>query len=529
MTAHQRPLRPVGASLRLSDAAGSSPGAGLILRVLLGLAVLGALVVLCATRAGIGLSTDSVAYIDGARRLARGDGFTGSFTGQVGPITHWPPLYPALLAGLGLLGIDPLVGARVLAPLLFGANVFVAGWIVWRHDSGKMLPALASSVLVLVSADLLEIHSWGWSEPLFILLASLGTHHLTVYLGCPRLRGRLGTAAALVGFAALTRFVGVAVILAGGVAILWLASGRWLQRGVDAVLFTVASATPLALWMLRSRLLSGSSTDRELVLHPIGLQPLLSAERTVSAWLVPPILPGRIRALLLIAVLAAIVFGVVREPTIIAKVTGSPGSRLLKTLLCFVVVYGGFIALSITLLDADVTYDARILSPIHFLLLVAVGLILAATPRARTYMWAGVAAVALLQAAHAARWVRTAGDGLGYAGRVWRESALWGVIARLPERVPLYSNAYDAIYIHTGRATRPLPGKFNPNSLVVDDQYRHRLAALRSELAENSGVVIYFPLGASRTYMPTEAELQTGLAPFESRRVRDGTLYRVSR
>ncbi|CAN5819658.1 hypothetical protein BH23GEM7_BH23GEM7_03580 [soil metagenome] len=509
---------------------GLRPEARLILLSLLGLAILGVLAILFATRNGIGLSTDSVVYIDSARRLVRGDGFTGGFTGHVGPITHWPPLYPSALAALALLGLDPLVGARILALLLFGANVFVVGWLVWRHGSGGILPALASSLLVLVSADLLEIHSWGWSEPLFLLLCALGLHHLALYLAHPHRRRRLIAAAAFVGLAALTRYLGVTVIMAGGLAILWLAPGRWLRRGVDALLFGVLSTVPLALWMLRNLLLSGTPTSRALVVNPIGLEQLLTAARTVSAWLVPPILPGSIRIVLLIAALAVMVVGVVRTPTVFLEVLQSPGSPLLKAILLFVTVYGAFLALFISLFDADVTFDARLLSPLHFLLLVGLGLVLAGAQRAGRWMWIAVCVVALLQTVHAAAWVRAAESGLGYAGRSWRESALWRVIEQLPEQTPLYSNAYDAVYIHTARPTRPLPSKFNPNSLVADDQYRERLASLRAELAQTGGVVIYsLPMGPWRPYMPTEAELEQGLAPFESRRFPDATLYQVSR
>ncbi len=495
--------------------------------MLLGLTILGALAVLIVTRNGIGLSTDSVVYIDAARRLAQGDGFTSGFNGHVGPITHWPPLYSVVLAGIGVFGIDPLFGARILAALLFGANVFLVGLLVWRHGSGGFLPAIASSLLMLVSADLLEVHAWAWSEPLFLLLGGLGIHHLAVYLEYPHSRRRLIAAAALVGLASFTRYLGVTFIIAGGLAILWLASGKWFRRGVDAVLFGLVSMAPLAFWMLRNFLLSGSPADRDLVVNPIGLKHLIMAGSTVSAWMVPPILPLSIRMLLLLGALAAIAVGIVRRPTVIREVLESPGGRLLKTLLCFVVVYGVFLAIFISLFDADVTFDARILSPIHFLLLVAAGLVLASVRRGRRWMWGGLSAVVLLQAVHMVPWSRAAEQGLGWTGPQWRESNLWSVIEQLPAEAPLYSNAYDAVYIYTGRATKPLPGKYNPNSLVSRDRFSDRLASLRAELAQNRGFVIYFPMESWRKYMPTETELEEGLAPFESRRFPDGTLYQV--
>lgn len=496
--------------------------------VLLGLAILGALAVLLVTRHGIGLSTDSVAYVDGARSMARGDGFTSGFSGRIGPITHWPPLYSAVLAGPGLLGVDPLGGARVLASLLFGANVFVAGWLVRRHASTALLPATATSVLVLVSADLLEVHSWAWSEPLFLLLSALGLHHLVVYLEHPHSRRRLFAAAALVGLAALTRYVGVTLIIAGGLAILWLGSGRWLRRGADAVIFGLLSMAPLAFWMLRNFLLTGNGSSRDLVVNPIGMSHLVTAAKAASVWLVPPIVPGSTRTRLLVAAVAAAAIGIVVGRRVFREEPRSRGGRLLRTVLCFVAVYTGFVALTISLFDAAVAFDPRMLAPLHFLLLVAAGVVVAGAPRTPGWMWAGLGALVLLQAAHTAAWARTAQGGLGYSGRALRESELWSEIEQLPERTPLYSNAYDVVYVYTGRAIRPLPTRPDPDTLAADDEYGRRLASLSEELARDSGVVVYLPIGSWRKYMPTEAELDRAFHGADRRRFPDGTLYRMS-
>jgi RNA 3'-terminal phosphate cyclase len=50
---------------------------------------------LLATRAGPGLSPDSVTYVSAARNLTDGHGYSG-FTGSA--LTVFPPAYPALLA-----------------------------------------------------------------------------------------------------------------------------------------------------------------------------------------------------------------------------------------------------------------------------------------------------------------------------------------------------------------------------------------------------------------------------------------------
>jgi len=77
------------------------------------LSVVGGASVLTATRWGIGASPDSVVYVGVARNLLEGRGLTVPFGGAgEALLTQFPPLYPATLAGLGLLGVDPLVAAR---------------------------------------------------------------------------------------------------------------------------------------------------------------------------------------------------------------------------------------------------------------------------------------------------------------------------------------------------------------------------------------------------------------------------------
>src|SRR5512142_3559265 len=96
--------------------------------VLLGLlAVIGIAMVLQATPEGLGLSDDSIGYIAGARSMLAGNGYREAWLASDQPVTHFPPAFPAVLAFLGLFGLDPLRGARFLNASLFGLNIFVMG------------------------------------------------------------------------------------------------------------------------------------------------------------------------------------------------------------------------------------------------------------------------------------------------------------------------------------------------------------------------------------------------------------------
>jgi hypothetical protein len=100
-------------------------------------------------------------------------------------------------------------------------------------------------------------------------------------------------------------------------------------------------------------------------------------------------------------------------------------------------------------------------------------------------------------------------------------------VEQLPRGATLYSNAYDAVFLFTGRPTRPLPAKFDPNSLQPNEAYDRALTTLRGELEQSSGMVVYSKKEHWRAYMPTEADLEAGLAPVKSRNIADGTLFWV--
>ncbi len=81
----------------------------LLCPIVLSLGIMGFLGVILCTPGGIGIYSDSVVYVGVARNLMRGEGVTYfDDNGRMAPVTHYAPLYPLMVSGLGLAGIDPL-------------------------------------------------------------------------------------------------------------------------------------------------------------------------------------------------------------------------------------------------------------------------------------------------------------------------------------------------------------------------------------------------------------------------------------
>ncbi|MFP8880831.1 MAG: hypothetical protein VCE43_16040, partial [Myxococcota bacterium] len=63
-----------------------------------------------ATRVGMGLPPDAATYVGAAHSLLEGHGYAMPSSEAAGwrAVTHYPPLYSALLASLSMLGPEPL-------------------------------------------------------------------------------------------------------------------------------------------------------------------------------------------------------------------------------------------------------------------------------------------------------------------------------------------------------------------------------------------------------------------------------------
>lgn len=218
------------------------------------IAALGAALVLAREATyGAALSQDSLSYFILARNLLEGEGYT-NFRGL--PHTVHPPLYPSLLAAAGLGILPPQAIAGPLNAALFGLTVFVLGSYLRRRIQSQFLIIWACAAAA-VSLPLTDLASWALSGPAFILLATLALIRTDAFL-------RHGGASSLIwaaAFSALawqTRHIGVAVPAAVGLALL-LQTGAPLTRRVTRIaVLALIAALPMALWALRSYLLTGT-------------------------------------------------------------------------------------------------------------------------------------------------------------------------------------------------------------------------------------------------------------------------------
>ncbi|MGA9351536.1 MAG: hypothetical protein WBW48_22380 [Anaerolineae bacterium] len=436
------------------------------------------LVVICTSRYGAGISPDSVAYISTARNLLSGKGYT-RHDGR--PFGDWPPLFPTLLALIGLGGFDPLDSVRYVNAISFGLMVLVSG--LWLLNNIRSLPlVLLGSVAILLSRPLIYVSVFAWTEPLFVLFMLLFIFVMQQFLksGKPLL---LLLSAIFAALASLTRYIGVTVILTGLVALLLFNRNiTTITKLIQATLFAFISTFPLTAWVIRDyTVVSALVGERGLSPHTL-MQDLYFTLNTVSKWFLPPIIPAILRILLIVLLFISgiAIFQVLPR----WNQNNRASSLRIMPLVYFILLYtSGLIASA-----ARIAFDPinhRLLAPIYVPLMLLVLFTLDNIQQLfpsvhfpkqtlNVFLPIGLGLWLVYPFLYSGNLVIDSirnGAG-GYSTTVWMNSELISYLRQHPLRGSVYSNTPHAIYILTGMSARPSPSKHSrDDSLLspVDD------------------------------------------------------------
>lgn len=225
------------------------PTENLILIAIVLISIIGGVLAAYSTANGPWGYTDPVAYISTARSLANGQGLgyyeaDADFT----PFTIQPPFYSIVLSVLGLFKINLVVGARWLNNFAFVASIFIAGWIFFRFSRVPALGIIASA-LMCAFPHMVVLFSSAYSEPFFILLLLSSGLCLLAYLQHEKLSILL-ISALLVGMIPVTRYAGIAIVIAGGLSVLLFSSGNTGLRIKKTGLFVFVASLPIFVWFM---------------------------------------------------------------------------------------------------------------------------------------------------------------------------------------------------------------------------------------------------------------------------------------
>ena len=458
-------------------------------------AVLAAVALFAITPWGLGLTPDSMSYMRSARAIAE--------HGDFGALpTHWPPLYPLLLAAGSFVYGEIGMGARALQGILLALNILLLAMLSWRLLDAPSRAASATVfafiLLLALQPNLWVVHLRLWSEPAFLVMCLANLLAMERALRGPAPWRWLAVAALLTGVAVLVRYAGLFLIATNVLAILGLtASSSLRDRLAKSMFVSAGGVVPMLAWVAFNQLRGAGAEVRSLAYHPVSESHIRQALDTVSSWLSLGSGLGWVVMLLLLLVTLIPWFPRlhIRDSLIAA--------RLLSI---YTLSYAAFILLSISLADAHTPLDARILVPIFpsaFLLaLHAFWSISGKKARARGLLLFAVLLLLNLRSSYAL-WETSFRDGTGFGSRVVQEMPAVEFIRSLPAAWSASTNTPEVFQLHLEQQATMFPRSTDPETRTANPEYEEEL----TKMASRADLMVYFGLGGYRWYLPSIEEL----------------------
>lgn len=504
------------------------------LAILMVLALVGIILAWATTPWGVRVGYDSYFYLNAAENLLKGFGLSSlSGEGQLVPLTHFPPFYSLILAAISLLSAgDILVAARWAAVLIFGLNLFLFGYLLFRYTS-SWLAGLLGSGLFLISPIVMDIIVSAFSEGVFLACLLLAILFLTEGVGSLK-TGFLVAAGIASALACLTRYVGITVILTSVVSIFLLSQAPFIKKAFAAIGYVALSSIPLLLWYVRNWLVAGSTSNRIFSIHWPKKGNFLIGIDTITGWVLPQAIPIQIRQYLLLAGLIVLVIAIILWARRMRK-EGSPKSayqpyRFVLISLLFCLIYSLSLLISRSFFDASTRWNSRILSPLYLVGFLAVIVVIWQAGQVESIRWRKILASGVILALYLFYLPQTYQyllvsyrEGSGFSGAAWKNSETMQVLRQFSPAGTLFSNNPTAIYFVLGRQAISIPEQYDRVIKKYRPEFEQNLAIMRQRLKEpDSALVILDPYQTVRENPPLDL-LIDGLIIYQD--TADGAIY----
>jgi len=490
-----------------------------------------ALALFWASPSGIAWSQDSIRYLDGAEHLLRGDGYATQFQNFINPISvrefirqsqspeglrlnrdmNFPPMYSLWLAALRGLGLTPVQAVNWSVIFLFGMNGILFGWILKKILNGSPLEVWAGVFCFLVSESMLQIHTIASSEPLYIFLEMAGFLGLAAFIERPRW-GALTLGSLALGLAFLTRYLGIAAILAGVLG-LWIGAPLDRRRKFRSCLYAaMISFLPMGIFLLRKLGETGQATSHHPALDLANLRSIVPLIETMSSWIFPHVYrlnaSPLLRAVFIpLALIVLIGLAVIATRPIVRKffrkqpsLRPEHGAELRLFFGLFIPLYLIIVLSAVWFVDPETPFDLRLLSPIFVSFLVLGLSALAGTmglrPAGSRTIWirVGVGVYFLCWAVSGTLWLAAYHvRGREYNNLEWSRSEIqvpMRDLRREDDRLPILTNDDGAVYLFTRRYSY----------WMNFSKWENRLDLLKEEIGESEVLLVFFKLPGRNRY-----------------------------
>ena len=455
-------------------------------------------------------------------------------------MTLYAPLYPILLAvGAVFEHGDVLQAGRLLCAFFFGANVALLGLAVLICTEGSLSAMACTMCVFLVSKPIIEMHSMAMSDAPFISFALAAFVLMSFHVARPRLYLLLA-ASFSAGCAMATRYVGVTLLPPIVCTLLFFGNRSIKHKIADIFVATIVALLPIASWLIRNILATGTATNRTLAVHVVTFHRAQGLIDTLYGFTLPMSMPGSswTRTLLFGVAMALflILVSFLRRRNYIRRNANTVRIILPTICIVFFLTYIPFLLIYVSFVDAHVPFDSRILLPAFLTITVAsVSLIwsLSSVLASRIVWYGFILFVVLSLIINSAAAIAVAGDihgsGRGYTSRKWRNSETIASVTSLAKDVKIYSNGPDVIQVLTGRTATMIPFVTYPTTRKPNRDLDGQLQVMCSKVIGDEAVVVYFNEITWRWYLPTLKDLEVKCIMPVLARLDDGVIYGRSR
>lgn len=466
------------------------------------IAVAGIALLWYTTPHGLALVNDSVNYIDGARNMLAGHGYSRILgNGDYAVVTNFPPFYSIVLAGFLLSGLDGITAAWWVSIIFFACNLVLVGWL-GRKITGASLFGILASLFFLVNESFLNFHTFALSEPVFLFTFFLCLVFLIRYLEKPAWYW-IVFSGLFASLAYLTRYIGISLFVTSIAALVVFLPG--LKKKLKGVLLFLAGALPAVVaWTVRNILQTGSATNRQSMWHAIPNEAIQEGVLSFWSWLLPERYNLIERFLGIWQVLLFILMAVFLLLIIFLSVQfwvskNKPGlqTQILWIIALQAAAYLVLLVFTIAYLDASVNFEDRILMPMYnmLLLLIIAGIYWLWIKK----LWFFKAAAVVISLALMLSFVEDTIDtvklnrsqGQGFANEYWTESQTMAELEKYPDMV-VYTNRPRAVNLFLDRGAYILPSKTNPSTGLPWADYEKTVAAIRQRVLDRKALLVVF-------------------------------------
>jgi hypothetical protein len=447
------------------------------------------------------------------------------------------------------LGISEFTSARWINGILYAANILLVYQLLVRATKGSRYSGLIGAFLFLASVNILTIHTWAWSEALFLFLGLSGFYLYTRYLEDQKKLNYVLSVCLLAG-ATLTRYLGVA-FLVGASAGLFFFNDTTLKKRVHRTgLFLFLGLSPVILWMVRNILVAGSAASRSINYRGVSIQAFKNTLHVMTLWFIPGRFEGEWRLYLTALGVSCLFLFVI---IFVFRHRKAPSKIVLRNslvmLLVTAIAYAGIVVFAKAFMEPNFALDdPRFLTPI-LVFIILIGVLfgheslrwlrdwvhtqMSILPTSRLLNLDRLVALVIFayfcsfNVVHLVKWVnRRAERGQGYASVSWQNSAILDYVRKQPDGTTLYSNGYDVITLLLDRPVYLMPLNLKATPERREVEYGAEIREMAERLRTDQGMLVYFK-GITWRRMTTDEDIKEQFNLIPLLQTEEGAIYNL--